>query len=110
MSYGGGYGGGRNGGGGYSNGYDTTSGGYGAYNYDYTGQYATYGYEDTSPWYRHRRLSFQRPYLYISFLTPFCAQDGYNANDGPGECHGPLSPLPCLCAETLPGTSVDISA
>lgn len=56
MSYGGGYGGGRNGGGGYSNGYDTTGGGYGAYNYDYTGQYATYGYASTSPSYGHLRL------------------------------------------------------
>lgn len=49
MSYGGGgYGGSRGGGGGgYSNGYDDRSGGYGSYNYDYSGQqYATYGYEN----------------------------------------------------------------
>jgi hypothetical protein len=52
MSYGGGgyggsRGGGGGGGGGYSNGYDDRSGGYGSYNYDYSGQqYAAYGYEN----------------------------------------------------------------
>ncbi|PSN66793.1 hypothetical protein BS50DRAFT_600440 [Corynespora cassiicola Philippines] len=47
MSYGGGgYGSrGGGGGGGYSNGYDTSNGGYGAYNFDYNNHYASaYGY------------------------------------------------------------------
>lgn len=48
MSYGGGYGGGREGGRGFSNGYDYSNAGYGSYNnYDYTSQYATYGYGDS---------------------------------------------------------------
>lgn len=48
MSYGGGgYGSrGGGGGGGYSNGYDTSNGGYGAYNFDYNNHYASaYGYD-----------------------------------------------------------------
>lgn len=49
MSYGGGYGGGgRDGGRGYSNGYDYSNAGYGSYS-NSTSQYASYGYDDSSP-------------------------------------------------------------
>lgn len=71
MSYGGGYGS-RHGGGGYSNGYDGKEAGYGdVYNYDYTNQYAAYGYGQTSAPEQHYGVvpdSVVHPLHFLSLL------------------------------------------
>lgn len=94
MSYGGGYGSSRHGGGSYSNGYDGRNDGYGGttYNYDYSNQYASYGYEIASPRDSTSRLVIGGPiHTAIFFAHRFCAQGecrdaARHSMSGGGEC------------------------